>query len=157
MRVLITALALATAILLSPSSALAQFTGQPIGVEADVFEVDDSNRTAQFSGNVIVTQPGFRMTAEIIDLTYGSDGADDIETMVATGNVVIVTDDQTAYGERADYDPNTRILILTENVKVDAAQGTVNADSMTVNLENNTSRFTASAGNRVTGIFTPSN
>jgi lipopolysaccharide export system protein LptA len=154
-KALIIPLALCGALVLPVARALAQTTGQPMEIEADVFFIDDENQTAEFTGNVIITQPDFELTADRVNLTYGEDGASDVETVTAYDNVVIHTEDKVAMGDRADYDPETRILVLTGNVTVDAPQGTVNAASMEVDLSSNTSRFTAQEGERVTGVFLP--
>jgi lipopolysaccharide export system protein LptA len=80
---------------------------------------------------------------------------DDIQSMVATGNVKLKTEDQVATGQRAHFDPDTQLLRLTGNVVVDNASGTVRGPELVVDLAANTSVFTGGDGARVTGVFTP--
>lgn len=137
--------------------ALGAQSGEPVKVTADSFEVNEAQRLAVFSGKAVVTQAGFRLTAPTIKVHYGPGGASEIDSLEATGGVRMTLRDQTATGDSAQYDPKTRILRLSGNVVVTGKGGTVKGPQLVVDLAKGTSRFTATGGGRVTGVFTPSN
>jgi lipopolysaccharide export system protein LptA len=127
----------------------------PINITGDRFEVDDSNHLATFTGNVIVTRTDLKLWAPKVVIDYGEGGPSNIKSLVASGGVRIKTKDQDATGDKAVYNPTTKLLRLTGNVTVINSTGTVGSAELVVNLENNTSVFTGSSGGRVTGVFTP--
>ena len=153
----IAALALAfAAFALSGVAATAQTT-QPVEITADRFVIKEQQNRAEFSGNVLVTQPDLKVWADRVIVHYGNGGTSDIESFEALTNVKIQNADQTATGDRAVYDPKTRILRLTGNVVVVNDSGVVSAPELIVNLKTDVSEFSTTGGGRVTGVFTPDN
>lgn len=128
---------------------------QQVTITADSFVVSESTSEATFTGSVTVVRTGLNVWADKVVVEYASGGMEDIESMVATGNVKLKTDDQVATGQRAHFDPDTQLLRLTGNVVVDNASGTVRGPELVVDLAANTSVFTGGTGARVTGVFTP--
>lgn len=144
-------LALLALILLAPA-ALAQ---SRVEITSDLFVMNEAERNAVFTGNVVVIHPSVTVWAPEVIATYGDGGTSDIRTFEALGgNVRLKTKDQDATGTRAVFTPATQLLRLTGNVKVTNASGTVDASELVVNLETNVSTFTSTGGGRVTGIFT---
>jgi lipopolysaccharide export system protein LptA len=144
-------LATLAAFALLASPALAQV---PVNITADQFTVDETTKQAVFTGNVVVVHPSVTVHSAKVEAIYGEGGASDIESFVATGDVVLDTPDQKATGERAVFSPGDQLLRLTGNVKVTNPSGTVDSQELVVNLETNVSTFTSSGGGRVTGVFT---
>jgi lipopolysaccharide export system protein LptA len=128
--------------------------GQEVQVSADSLVIEEANKLATFSGNVLITRTGLTVRAQEVTVSYGS-GIDDIQSFDATGNVRIETAGQVASGERAEFDPKSQILRLTGNVMVQNAAGTMGGAELTVNLATNETTFRAGEGQRVTGVFTP--
>jgi lipopolysaccharide export system protein LptA len=147
-QILAALLALATLVL----PAFAQ--QQKVNITADQFTVDEKTKQAVFSGNVVVVHPSVTVNADKVEAVYGSAGASDIQSFVATGAVTLDTPDQKATGERAVFNPGDQLLRLTGNVKVTNASGTVDSQELVVNLATNVSTFTSSGSGRVTGVFT---
>ncbi len=144
-------------VLLILGPALAQ-TSQSIEITADRFLVQDQTNEAEFSGNVVIIQTGLKVWADRVLVHYGDGGTSDIKSFEALNNVRIENSRQSATGNRAVYDPATRILRLTGNVRVINESGVVTAPELIVNLASNVSEFsTGSNGGRVTGVFTPAN
>ncbi len=136
---------------------LAQTT-QPVEIVADRFVIKERQNQSEFSGNVVVTQPDLVVWADRVIVHYGAGGTSDIESFEALDNVRIKNTQQTATGDRAVYDPKTRILRLTGNVRVLNDSGVVTAPELIVNLKTDVSEFsTGGSGGRVTGVFTPDN
>ena len=147
---------LTAALLLLAAPAWAQ---QAVNITADQFAIDETTRQAVFTGNVVVTHPTVTVYAPKVVALYGAGGTSDIESFEATGDattptVKLVTEEQTATGERAVFNPADQLLRLTGDVTVVNAGGTVASNELVVNLATNVSTFTSSQGGRVTGVFT---
>ncbi len=139
-------------VLLGSTAARAQ---GPVEVTADGFVVDQAAALATFTGNVVVVRADLTVWADKLVVEYADKNLSTIRNMVATGKVRLKTATQDATGDRAVFDPRTQILRLNGNVQVINASGTVNGPELLVNLETDTTTFTSSGGNRVTGVFTP--
>ncbi|HEX2859882.1 MAG TPA: LptA/OstA family protein [Alphaproteobacteria bacterium] len=86
----------------------------PLDVTSDRLEVDQQNGHAVFIGNVKAVRGGITLTAMQADVSYGTSKNSDIDTVVATGNVVITREGgDTARGEKAVYTPSNGKLVLT--------------------------------------------
>ncbi|HTJ56024.1 MAG TPA: LptA/OstA family protein [Devosiaceae bacterium] len=158
---MIRSLLIASAFLLGALPALAASavavptpTGK-ISITGDSFVVDDATHQATFTGSVFVDHPEIKVNADKVVAFYGQGGASNITNFEATGNVKIVTKDQTATGEKAVFDPKTHVLRLTGNVIVVGSTGRVRAPELVVDLKKKTSEFSSGkTGGRVTGVFT---
>jgi lipopolysaccharide export system protein LptA len=128
--------------------------GQQVQVTADSLVIEEANKQATFTGNVLITRTGLTVRAEEVVVSYGS-GIDDIQSFDAIGNVRIETAGQVASGDRAEFDPKSQILRLTGKVMVQNAAGTMGGAELTVDLATNETTFKAGEGQRVTGVFTP--
>lgn len=126
----------------------------PIKVTGDTFVIDEANGQATFTGNVEIVRAGLTVWAQKVVIEYGS-GVEDVQNMVATGQVRLKTKDQDATGDRATFDPATQMLYMTGNVVVVNATGTLTGPSLTVNLADNSTVFEGGKGKggRVTGTF----
>ena len=143
------------AVLLLCLAAASPALAQPVTVTSDSFEVSEGTSEATFTGSVVVKRTGLTVWADQVVVAYSAGGMEDIESMVATGNVRLQTDDQVATGQRAHFDPDTQVLKLTGSVVVENASGTVEGPELVIDLAADTSVFTGSQGSRVTGVFTP--
>jgi lipopolysaccharide export system protein LptA len=123
-----------------------------VSITGDHFVVDDARHQAVFSGNVIVIQKQVTVHSDQVTALYGKAGATSISTFTATGNVKLVTKDQTATGDVAVFNPKTHLLTLTGNVVVINKTGRVESDKLVVDLSTKKSVFTTKGG-RVTGVF----
>lgn len=135
--------------------ALPAVAAEPVKVTADDFVIDQNASNATFTGNVVITREGLTLWADKVVVLYGSGGQSDIESLVATGSVRIKTPSQEATGRQANFDPGTMVLVLSDNVTVVNAQGTVSGPQLTINLDTGNSVFKGNEGGRVTGVFTP--
>lgn len=143
---------LAFALLLLAQPAFAQ---QPVQITSDLFTVNESDKQAVFSGNVVVVHPTVKVWADKVIAVYGDAGPSDIKSFIASGSVRLKTSDQDATGDQAVFTPGDQLLRLTGNVQVVNPSGTIAAGELVVNLKTNVSTFTSSgSGGRVTGVFT---
>jgi len=138
---------------LAATTATVPGSGQ-VTITGDSFIVDDPHHQATFTGNVVAKNADITLTSDKVVAFYGNAGASSIKTFEATGNVKIVTKDETATGEKAVYDPKTSLLTLTGNVVVLSRTGQVKSTKLVVNVKKKTSVFSGSkSSGRVTGVF----
>lgn len=149
------ALRIAFAFWLAIFSAGAVLAQDQVRITADTFVVEEDSTVATFTGNVVVTQTDLTVNADKVVVRYGEGGTSDIKSLEASGALVITTPEQKVTGNKGIYDPRTRIMIVTGNVKVVSASGTVTGPSLEVNFDTRTTRFTGQGNGRVTGVFNP--
>lgn len=128
---------------------------EEVHITADRFVVEEDSSIATFTGDVVIVQGEMTVDADKVIVHYGAGGASDIESLEAIGHVVIVTPSQHITGQRADYDPDTRIMVVSGNVVVVNESGRVTGDTMRVNLNTNITEFDTGSNGRVTGVFNP--
>ena len=99
-------------LLVLPSLAFAQQTAfgsgqvdpdQPVEVESDELKVSETDGTAEFLGNVVIVQGDMRLAAPRVLVVYDEEG-ERIRRLEATGGVTLVSGEDAAEAQRADYD-----------------------------------------------------
>lgn len=95
------------------------FSGnKPIDISADNgIEWRKQDKVYIARGKAIAVQGDQSIAADTLTGYYSTD-SNHIDRMTAEGNVVIKNSTQTAYGEHADYDTSTKLLVMTgKNLK----------------------------------------
>ncbi|OSP54690.1 lipopolysaccharide transport periplasmic protein LptA [Pseudoruegeria sp. SK021] len=110
----------------------------PVEVAADKLDLAQSEGTAIFSGNVVVTQGEMKLTAQQIVVTYltlpdGSLGTD-VDTIAATGDVVMVTPSEAAEADKAVYTPARNEVVMSGNVLLTQGVNTLAGERLIVDL-----------------------
>lgn len=123
--------------------ALKQDTSAPVEVSADELNVDQETGAAIFTGNVVIGQGEMRLSAPRVLVVYRDDQAG-IERMEATGGVTLVSGDDAAESQRADYSIDTGLIVMTGDVLLAQGQSAISSDRMTVNLDDGTARMQGS-------------
>jgi lipopolysaccharide export system protein LptA len=152
--------------------------GQPVKITAAALEVHDKDKVATFSGDVVVTQGDTVMRCQLLVVFYDADTVgkeakaapkaapkgtaksapppaapgqqQQIRRMEATGGVVVNQKDQTATGDRADFDMPSNTVILSGNVVVTKGQDVLRGQKMVVNMTDGVSRI---EGGRVDALI----
>jgi lipopolysaccharide export system protein LptA len=105
-----------------PAAAQKDNTPKTIHIQADKLVADNNAGTAEFIGRVKATQDNTEIRANRLKIHYATSGGDDsspmtgkrtITKVVASGNVTIRMDDNTAHSDSAVYDIKTRVLTLS--------------------------------------------
>lgn len=127
---------------LLPLSALAQQTafgtGQvdpeaPVEVESDELRVSETDGTAEFLGNVVIVQGEMRLAAPRVLVVYDEEG-ERISRMEATGGVTLVSGEDAAESQRADYNIDNGQVVMQGDVLLVQGQSTLSGQRMVVNL-----------------------
>jgi lipopolysaccharide export system protein LptA len=101
-------------------------------------------------GNVVVIQGGSTLTAEKVRAEYTEDRSE-IKHIIATGNVVLLSGEDIAKGDRADYYLLENTVVLTGNAYVKQGTDTMTAQRITMNTITGAAEMTG----RVTTVLTP--
>jgi lipopolysaccharide export system protein LptA len=147
---------------LSQTSALkGHNSNAPVDVAADRIEVQDRADRAVFSGSVVVRQAELTLNAPRLTVAYSNSGGIEIERIDASGGVTVRSPSETASGQFAIYDINSRLITLIGNVSLIRGDSRVNGGRLVINLRDGTAVIDGGApagvkaqGGRVTGTFT---
>ncbi|EPX82332.1 lipopolysaccharide transport periplasmic protein LptA [Salipiger mucosus] len=112
----------------------------PVEVSADQLQVNQSDGTALYTGNVVIGQGEMRLAAPRVLVVY-VEGQGRIDRLEATGGVTLVSGDEAAEAERADYDIEAGIIEMTGNVLLTQGENALTSERMIVDLENGTAEM----------------
>jgi lipopolysaccharide export system protein LptA len=156
------------AALLALAPALAQTSGlknhnsnAPVDVAADRIEVQDRADRAILTGNVVVRQAELTLNAPRLTVAYSSAGGIEIDRIDASGGVVVRSPSETARGQFAIYDLDSRLITLIGGVTLVRGDSRVSGGRLVLDLRSGRAVMDggapsgiANSGGRVTGTFT---
>jgi lipopolysaccharide export system protein LptA len=134
----------------------------PVDVAADRIEVQDRADRAIFSGTVVVRQAALQLTAPRLTVAYTNSGGIEIERIDASGGVTVRSPSETAVGQFAIYDLNSRLITLVGGVTLTRGESRVSGGRLVIDLTTGRAVMTGGppagvngeGGGRVTGRFT---
>lgn len=124
----------------------------PVEVTADALEINQSDGSAIFAGNVVIGQGSMRLSARKVVVEYNSSNGDStskISRLHAIGSVVLVNGAEAAEAKEAIYTIGTAKIIMTGDVILTQGRNALSSQRMVVDL--NTGK--ASLEGRVKTIF----
>ncbi len=113
----------------------------PVEVTADRLDISQSDGTAVFSDNVLIVQGAMRLSAGRVLVVYSAD-TQSIARLEATGGVVLVSGEDAAEAERADYNIDDATIVMTGDVLVSQGPSAISAERMSIRLDNGTAEMT---------------
>lgn len=116
-------------------------TSAPVEVTADNLDVNQSDGSAEFTGDVLVVQGEMRLTAARVFVVYDRDQSR-IARLEATGDVVLVSGQDAAQSDRADYSIDAGTIVMTGNVLLSQGPSALSSERMTIELGSGTARMT---------------
>lgn len=108
---------------------------QPVEVTSDRLDVDQTNGTAIFTGNVVVVQGDLQLTADRVRVEYTETQPREIERIYAFDNVVLVSPTEAAEGNEAVYELASRTVVMTGNVLLTQELNAVSGDTLTIDID----------------------
>lgn len=143
----------------------------PVNFTADRIEVQDRADRVVVSGNVAVSQAGLTLNAARMTVAYrngGSGGGNgvEIDRIDASGNVVVTKGSETARGNVAIYDLNSRLITMLGNVTLTQGANRLTGGRLVIDLTSGRSTVdgrssgggaagvSGGSGGRVSGTFT---
>ena len=125
-------------------------TPLPITIEAnDSLEWNQTDGTYIARGDAYVEQGQANISANHIIANYATEGeARDITQVIAAGSVTYIERENTAKGDKLDYDLTSNLYVLTgKNASVTGPKGTMTATkSITYDLSDNENRKVTAIG-----------
>ena len=119
-------------------------------------------RRAVARGDARVQDTRGRIAANVIEARFRQSGGQALRTAVATGNVTIVTADETVRANRAEYDFVRRRATATGNVRLARGQNVLTGGKAVIDFKTGVSRMSGGAkasggdnGGRVRGLIFP--
>lgn len=129
---------------------LKQDTTLPVEVQADQLTVNNADGSAVFSGNVIVTQGKMKLAAGEVRVSYGTDQKS-IETLVASGGVIVTNLGDAAEATEAVYTIDSGVIVLSGDVLLTQGGSAMAGQKLSINLKDGTGVMEG----RVTTTFVP--
>lgn len=120
----------------------------PTNITSDTLTLHAKERVFIYKGNVVVTQGDMTLTSKEIEGTYTEQNQ--IQKIIAKGDVVILKQDIRATSQRATYDAITSVITLTDNPQLQQGESVLIADRIKVLLNEN--RSLAEGNVRVTFV-----
>ena len=122
----------------------------PVEVTSDSLDVNQASGSAEFLGNVLISQGEMHLSAQKVLVVYNQE-AGGIDRLEAIGDVVLVNGPDAAEADRADYTIDNGVIVMTGNVALTQGPNVLTSDKMTVNL----TTVTANLVGRVKTIINP--
>lgn len=119
---------------------ISQDTSLPVEVNADNLSVDQDTGTAVFAGNVVIGQGEMRLSAARVLVVYRAENRG-IARLEATGGVTLVSGQDAAEAERADYDIDSGTIEMSGNVLLAQGESALSADRMSIRLSDGTAQM----------------
>jgi len=125
-------------------------TTLPVEVTAENLEVNQTDGTATFVGDVLVKQGEMRLSAGKIRVIYDATGKE-IDKLIASGKVLIVNATDAAEAAEAVYTIASGEVVMQGNVLMTQGQTAIKGEKLVINLKTGTGRMEGG----VTTTFTP--
>jgi lipopolysaccharide export system protein LptA len=106
----------------------------PVDIHSEEMTVDFDRRQIAFKGDVKVLQADFSLTASEVTAVFG-ESADDIQKIVAVGDVKIQKGNKTAWGEKATYTREDATILLTGNPVLKQGRNFIKGGEILVRLD----------------------
>jgi lipopolysaccharide export system protein LptA len=123
---------------LDGSSLQEDFGKLPTNITSDSLVLRSKDRVFVYQGNVVVTQGDMKLIAKTLEGTYNE--LNQIEKMIAKGEVEITKQDITATCQKALYDAVSTTVTLTENPQLEQEDSVLTADKIKIFLNENRSQ-----------------
>lgn len=120
---------------------LAQDTNAPIEIEADELAISQADNSATFTGNVVIMQGEMSLSAPLVTVVYNPETSE-IDALVASGGVTLVSGEEAAEAETAEYSVTTGLIVMKGDVLLAQGQSSLAAEEMTVNLNDGSALLT---------------
>ncbi len=113
---------------------LSESSGKQIEALSDEMVVDNDTSEAELRGNVEIIQGNLHLYADFVRVTY-NDSQSDIETLYARDNVVVISGEDKATADEADYNLKRGTIIMTGNAYISQAGNTARAQRAEIDVD----------------------
>ena len=114
------------------------FSKLPTNITSDTLTLRQEDRVFVYSGNVNVTQGDMTLTSKTLEGTYNEQNQ--IEKLIARGDVLITKADIKATSQQALYEAKTATVTLLDNPELEQNGSVLTADKIKIFLDDNRSQ-----------------
>jgi lipopolysaccharide export system protein LptA len=125
----------------SPFGAFKHDSTQPIEITSARLSVNQTQRVATFSGDVVAGQGTLRLTAAEMQIFYDAAASEDtdaqtgaIRLLKASGRVFLTNGSEAAEGDSAEYDVVRGIITMTGNVLLTQGENAISGSQLWIDL-----------------------
>lgn len=130
---------------------LSQDPDAPVEIEADQLEISQADNSAVFTGNVVIRQGDLALSAPLVTVIYDEETSA-VASLVATGGVTLVSAEEAAESDSAEYSVEDGVIIMRGNVLLAQGLSSLASEEMIVNLNDGSAVLTG----RVRSVLRPS-
>lgn len=124
--------------LLGDSAETKDFGKLPTNITSDTLTLNAKTRIFTYKGNVTVTQGDMTLVSKVVEGSYSE--KNEIQKIVARGDVIITKAEIRATSQLATYDAVAGIITLTENPQLQQGESVLIADRIKVYVRENRSQ-----------------
>lgn len=124
--------------LLGDSADAKDFGKLPTNITSDTLTLNAKTRIFTYKGNVTVTQGDMTLLSKVVEGSYSE--KNEIQKIVARGDVIITKAEIKATSQLATYDAVAGIITLTENPQLQQGESVLIADRIKVYVRENRSQ-----------------
>lgn len=115
----------------------------PVEITANGLDIDRETGRAVFSGNVVIVQGNLRMAAAEVVVNYGGQAEQQrVQSVTASGGVLVTRGEDAAEGERAEYSVTGAELLISGNVLLTQGPTTLAGDRLSVDMRSGSGAIT---------------
>jgi len=122
---------------------LSEDTKEPIMTSSDQMTVDNALSQAELIGNVEIVQGNLLLYADYVLVTYSEDQSK-IDAIFARDNVVLISGEDRATADEADYNLERGTIVMTGKALVSQDGNTVSADRAEFNIDSGAASMSGS-------------
>lgn len=143
-----------TSAIAEPQSARKDRSSMPITVKADHLQADNKGKTAIFTGRVVSRHEDVVIYSDRLEIYYG-ETSDDVDRVIAIGNVRIVQATRVGTGGHAVFENKEGKITLTVNPRVTQDKDTVTGKVITYFMDQDISVVDGGENTRVEAVIHP--
>lgn len=106
----------------------------PIEVHADRMEFQYGRGVLRYDGNVTVDHAGARIRSRSLEVSFDPEGERRLRKVTALGSVEVTRRDESATGEKAEYDPTAATIVLTDHARLGSGPNSLAGERVVVYL-----------------------
>lgn len=118
---------------------------QPVEIVSDSFSLSQNRGKAEFVGNVVAGQGNVRLSASKITVEYvviNGEASGDIDRMIASGNVTLISGTEAIEAQHAIYSPNKGVITMDGSVLMTQGPSTaLSGEKVTINLADGSAKI----------------
>lgn len=129
-------------------------SNKPINIKADQLQADNKGKLAVFTGRVVSKQDDITIYSDRLEIYYG-EGKDEVDKIIAIGNVRILQTNRIGTGGHAVYESKLGKVTLTINPRVTQDKDTVTGKVIIYYLDEDRSEVQSGENTRVEAVVHP--